>query len=164
MSDYPYSPLDRNTQSIRLCTFEWRKDGHISMNLESFDINHAQCPPWISLSYTWGSFHQYREERSEPATETEQYLIFLDGVRFHVTKNLWRALDNILLGRNEHNAHIELLKIKHFWIDAICINQADLVERSYQVSMMGLIYSRTTAVLVVIQSLPSSGRGRVFRH
>ena len=33
-----------------------------------------------------------------------------------------------------------------FWIDQICINQADLVERSAQVSMMGQIYSSTRQV------------------
>ncbi|KAF2854058.1 hypothetical protein T440DRAFT_544195, partial [Plenodomus tracheiphilus IPT5] len=113
-----------------------------------FDINHADCPPWISLSYTWGSFQKYREERSEPITQTEEYYIFLNNMQFNVTMNLWYALDNILAGRNEHNAHIEVLKIRHFWIDAICINQADLDERSHQVSMMGLIYSKTSAVLV----------------
>jgi hypothetical protein len=143
-----YSALDRKTQSIRLCSFKWRKDGHISVKLEPFDINHADCPPWISLSYTWASFRNYREEKSELVTGMEQYFMFLNDVQFEVTMNLWRALDNILAGKNEHNAHIEILKIRYFWIDAICINQTDVAERSHQVSMMGLIYSKTAAVLM----------------
>ena len=34
------------------------------------------------------------------------------------------------------------------WIDALCINQDDLVERSAQVSIMGSIYSNTSKVLI----------------
>ncbi|KAF1979876.1 HET-domain-containing protein [Bimuria novae-zelandiae CBS 107.79] len=38
------------------------------------------------------------------------------------------------------------------WIDAICINQADLEEKSTQVSMMGNIYSRAECVLIWLGS------------
>lgn len=47
-----------------------------------------------------------------------------------------------------------LLRLRHhrepraIWIDAICINQADLAERSAQVLLMQHIYSRASAVVV----------------
>jgi len=34
------------------------------------------------------------------------------------------------------------------WIDAVCINQKDLLERGPQVALMGQIYSRCTANLI----------------
>ncbi|KAK5661799.1 hypothetical protein OQA88_9901 [Cercophora sp. LCS_1] len=37
---------------------------------------------------------------------------------------------------------------KHIWIDAICINQTDLAERSQQVSIMGDIYQQCVMTLV----------------
>lgn len=43
-----------------------------------------------------------------------------------------------------------------FWIDQVCINQADLVERSAQVSMMGQIYSSTKQVGLSPQNIALS--------
>ena len=37
--------------------------------------------------------------------------------------------------------------VDYFWIDQICVNQADLEEKSTQVSLMGQIYSLTTQVV-----------------
>ena len=35
-----------------------------------------------------------------------------------------------------------------FWIDAVCINQNDIVERNHQVAQMSMIYARAWRVLV----------------
>jgi hypothetical protein len=37
---------------------------------------------------------------------------------------------------------------KHFWIDALCIDQTNIAERNHQVQMMGQIYSSSAFVLV----------------
>jgi len=42
------------------------------------------------------------------------------------------------------------------WVDAICINQSDLVEKSHQVSFMGEIYSKTTQCLIWLGEEPST--------
>jgi Heterokaryon incompatibility protein (HET) len=42
------------------------------------------------------------------------------------------------------------------WIDALCINQADLVEKSHQVNFMGKIYEHTTQVLIWIGDYSSA--------
>lgn len=39
-------------------------------------------------------------------------------------------------------------RVRCLWVDAICINQVDLVERGHQVKLMGQIYSNATQVLV----------------
>lgn len=39
------------------------------------------------------------------------------------------------------------------WIDAVCVNQSDLHEKSRQVGMMGLIYRHARATLIQLGSL-----------
>jgi hypothetical protein len=55
-----------------------------------------------------------------------------------VTANLYEALRYI---RRDSHARV-------FWIDAICINQNDVHERSWQVAMMRQVYSSATGVVV----------------
>jgi hypothetical protein len=51
---------------------------------------------------------------------------------------------NLKSGLNELRAQGFLV----LWVDALCINQKDLLERGLQVMRMGLIYSRAAEVLV----------------
>lgn len=61
----------------------------------------------------------------------------VDGLEFDVTSNLEAAL-RALRSRGH----------KKVWVDALCINQKDLTERSLQVLRMGIIYSKAKNVLV----------------
>jgi hypothetical protein len=88
--------------------------------------------PYVALSYTWGS---------GPKTVP----IYLDNSITQVTENLSVAL--------QHFEQDDLsLRI---WIDAICINQNDEVEKSQQVGMMAEIFTRASMVLVWLG--PSGG-------
>jgi len=78
-------------------------------------------PKYEALSYCWG-------DKSDPAT------IKLQDRPFEVGKNLYRALIRL---RREQEA-------RTLWIDAICINQKDILERAQQVELMGELYSITT--------------------
>ena len=60
----------------------------------------------------------------------------VDGQTVQVTTNLEAAL-RVLRAR----------RFDTLWIDAVCINQADLVERGLQVTRMGLIYSKAVEVV-----------------
>ncbi|KAE9363268.1 AAA-domain-containing protein [Stipitochalara longipes BDJ] len=91
---------------------------------------------YLALSYVWGDPLQ-REQ------------ILLDGHEFSVTRNLHRAL--LHLAESQEVA----LKGLCVWIDALCINQDDLEERSSQVKIMELIYSEAHAVCAYIGSPPS---------
>lgn len=52
-----------------------------------------------------------------------------------------------------HNLHLALLNLRSLtspltlWVDAICINQADMEERNAQVALMSFIYTRATKVV-----------------
>ncbi|KAF2189366.1 hypothetical protein K469DRAFT_524095, partial [Zopfia rhizophila CBS 207.26] len=57
---------------------------------------------------------------------------------FAVSKNLYKALKQ--LRTTSHDIF--------FWIDAICINQADMDERMHQVELVRFIFKGTEDVLV----------------
>ena len=44
------------------------------------------------------------------------------------------------------------------WIDAICINQDDILERNVQVQMMGMVYEKAKCVLIWLGEDPSNDR------
>jgi hypothetical protein len=77
------------------------------------------------LSYCW-------------QTTVQDAAILVDGRRFEVTSNLLSALRNIRKRKQKTLV----------WIDQICINQEDFVERGHQVSIMKHIYSRARTVVV----------------
>lgn len=90
----------------------------------------ASKPVYECLSYTWGD--QAADKR-----------ITINGQQFKVRKNLFNALRRL---RQE--------KPRTLWVDAICINQADVEERNAQVSLMAFIYGRATRVLVWLGQSP----------
>ncbi|KAL2068382.1 hypothetical protein VTL71DRAFT_16480 [Oculimacula yallundae] len=85
----------------------------------------ADAPPYEALSYVWGD------------PDPPDY-IMCNGHRKSVTPNLGSALKHLRFRDRD----------RLMWIDALCINQNDLVERSSQVRLMRDIYSRPWRVLV----------------
>lgn len=79
-----------------------------------------------ALSYCWGSdkIHQY---------------IYVGGQRVPIRQNLWSALRYLRYPKKETRV---------LWIDALCINQADFLERAAQVSIMAYIFQKASLVLV----------------
>jgi len=82
-------------------------------------------PEYEALSYAWGN-----------ANDT--VAIDIDGCLLPVTKNLYSALKHLQLQEQERT----------LWVDALCINQADLGERMHQVSLMASIYGQASQVIV----------------
>lgn len=80
-----------------------------------------------ALSYTWGA-----------ANDTLP--ITLNGHRFEVTRNLKRALQRL----RAFDAEMPI------WIDAICINQVDIIERMHQVQLMRYIFESPVEVIVYL--------------
>jgi hypothetical protein len=82
-----------------------------------------------ALSYVWGP-------------EKPEHEIVLDGWPCIVRDNLWHFL--------RHRRH--QIQASRLWIDALCINQTDLQERSNQVQLMGTIYRAAERTLVWLDS------------
>ena len=85
--------------------------------LHQTDLNVANPPSYETISYAWG-----------------------DG---HRTENLW-VDGNIVSAPASSIAALRRMRLRDtsrtIWLDAICINQTDELERNHQVSMMGDIY------------------------
>jgi hypothetical protein len=85
-----------------------------------------------------------REQWGSPDNKRK---ISLCGQAFEVTPNLYGALQNLRL-----RTTVDLIDYfkpsRRFWIDAVCINQEDIQERSQQVLLMWSIYSKASRVVV----------------
>ncbi|KAL8665309.1 MAG: hypothetical protein Q9202_002360 [Teloschistes flavicans] len=119
-----YSELDASVQQIRLIRLKRSQNpDDIYVELETYQID--QCPPYNALSYAWGD-------------QNKLQLIDLNGIRHAVTTDLHSALKHLR----------PQLEDQLMWIDALCINQQDVKEREFQVSLMRRIYSQAYQVTV----------------
>ncbi|OAL44115.1 hypothetical protein IQ07DRAFT_592559 [Pyrenochaeta sp. DS3sAY3a] len=94
---------------------------------ELTNVDH-ETAKYHCLSYAWGSTKVTR-------------LIRLKGVLYPVTVNLNNALQHL---REQNKDGVVL------WIDALCINQQDVGERTHQVEMMGRIYEKCQRAIVYL--------------
>ncbi|KAK3502439.1 heterokaryon incompatibility protein-domain-containing protein [Neurospora crassa] len=85
-----------------------------------------QLPFYETSSYAW------QDAGSDPETEAPQILI--DHTSFPVSASLLRALRRLRFPN----------RIRTIWIDAVCINQSDNVEKTQQVNFMRRIYASCT--------------------
>ena len=88
-------------------------------------------PPYAALSYTWGDLLLSES-------------IIVDGHSLNVTRNLKEGLDVLV----QRLYQTELL----LWVDAICINQEDAVERGSQVGIMTDIFQGSKNVWIWLGS------------
>lgn len=86
---------------------------------ELLPIDIHKAPPYLALSYTWGS-------------HTSDYAITVDGQSLVIPKNLADAIQS--MGDYVKENHLML------WADSVCINQGDVRERNHQVGLMHSIY------------------------
>jgi hypothetical protein len=144
---YQHEPLDVEKPQIRLLTFKKSSPDSsatsIFVNLATFDLE--KCPKYKALSYMWG-----------PPTPNRE--IMINGCSFRIRENLWHFLNSL---RNvtpdsagSHRFHNllehfpDFFRQGYFWIDQICIQQYDTIERNHQVRRMGQIYQGASEVLI----------------
>jgi hypothetical protein len=141
---YQYTNLDKAKDQIRLLSIHPAKDAGESINCSLAVVELAENLQYEALSYAWG----------DPA---RTHCIQLNGSHFNVTRSLGTALQ--YLRRTD--------AIRMIWIDAICINQDNITERSSQVLMMRNIYQRAWRVVVWLgnhDELTDHGLFRRFGH
>ncbi|KAL5319258.1 hypothetical protein ACEPPN_012308 [Leptodophora sp. 'Broadleaf-Isolate-01'] len=121
---FPFDPLDPSTADIRLLTIEPAAiDDPLRCTLRhvALDENlHHEA-----LSYVWGD-----ENKTLPIT--------VNNHTIQVTTNLEAALRHLRSNQ----------KGRHIWIDAVCINQSNAIEKSDQVLRMTDIYRFAKKVVV----------------
>ena len=99
--------------------------GRSTLRGEILHIDLDDNPEYATLSYVWG-------------TESDPISVECNECQIKVTQNLGEALWHIRHGS---------ISI-YLWVDALCINQDDLVEKGHQVTLVKDIYASATEVLV----------------
>ncbi|CAG7557892.1 unnamed protein product [Fusarium equiseti] len=124
-----------DNKSFRLATISLGTLPDTETQVPSVTFATHTLGPQISynaLSYTWGP------PRNVENTDDSSAIILLNGQLFEVQPNLYDALLELEATCPE----------TPIWIDALCINQSDLIERSAQVSVMNQIYGSAARVIV----------------
>jgi hypothetical protein len=122
---FVHTRLEDKPYAFRLIQLFPASDTGQEVFCELVPANLEELPKYKALSYVWGD-----------ATSTRN--IYIEGKPYPVTKNCYAALVCL-----RHQTTQMTL-----WIDAICINQGDLVERNRQVNMMINIYSEAEETLI----------------
>jgi hypothetical protein len=123
MASYIYEPLDHIRPTIRLILLEAGNEAaeiQCTLRAEQLDA----LPKYEALSYTWGDPNNLKT-------------IYLHGHAHLVRSNLECALRHL---RRPSEARV-------LWIDALCIDQSNLEERSRQVKLMRQIYNQAETVI-----------------
>ncbi|KAI8667445.1 HET domain-containing protein [Fusarium sp. Ph1] len=125
MSHFVYrelTPDERRIRLVHLLPGDSDPQVDVSCTISHVSLDHP--PPYLALSYTWGSTHR-------------NCRIFVNGASLNVTESLQVALVHL---RRQDGPLI-------LWIDALCIDQTDEVEKTEQVGQMQEIYSKATSVI-----------------
>ncbi|WQF85692.1 Putative heterokaryon incompatibility [Colletotrichum destructivum] len=123
---YTHSPLNRDRREIRLVRLRPPSNADPITAPVSLEIRHVSLDddvPYAALSYVWGD-----------AADTVP--IDIDGAPFRVTRNLHAALQQF--SRDGVDSWL--------WVDAVCIAQADLAEKSWQIDAMRDVFGGAVMV------------------
>jgi hypothetical protein len=140
---FKYRPLDPTKREIRLLHLPKKSSKQWLMTSSAFValVRHGEdpeemyrcklehvslddAPPYQALSYNWGD--------AEPTC-----LIMVNDQPSWITSNLAEAIHHLIEKQG-----------LDIWIDAICINQKDDVEKSWQVQQMQQVYEHAESVIV----------------
>ena len=121
-----FTTLSDSTAQIRLLRLDAEStENHIKAYLSTWE--RSSLPDFNAISYVCGQAFPHNA-------------VYINGHEFYVGDNCFYALKQVCL----HYPG------SYVWIDAICINQQDLEEKSAQVSAMGGIYRSALRVLACI--------------
>lgn len=116
-------PVDEDT--IRLLHLQAANTPEADIKCTLAIATLSQGLRYEAVSYSWGT----------PSTKRT---IYIEGQQVRVRENLY---DCLLRARSS-------LEVRVLWIDAICVNQADLREKGHQIHLMPKIFTNAERVLV----------------
>ncbi|KAK0719293.1 ankyrin repeat-containing domain protein [Lasiosphaeris hirsuta] len=122
---YTYKPIDLSTDAIRILRLCRGYDTD-PINCELIEIFlQDDDVPFEALSYTWGN-------------STVDVYVLINGRKKPVRRNLYTALHCLRRASED----------RWLWVDALCIDQADDLEKTHQVGQMRRIYEKADRVLI----------------
>ncbi|GKU14438.1 unnamed protein product [Fusarium langsethiae] len=136
---FSYEPFGLESPGFRLIQLERGVHSPLRCNLFQAHLDEEESIiPYEALSYVWGS-------QSTPSEIT------IDGKTMSITTSLYDALHHL---RQQDQDRI-------LWVDALCIDQSNIKERSHQVNHMGDIYRKADNVIIWLGYL--SGDAALFK-
>jgi len=125
---FQHQPLDPQSVEIRLLCVEHDSDKLQPIRLTVKHVRLADDCDFVALSYTWG-------------LESPNHDVYIrctgsEAGTYNIRQNLYDFFKEM---RREDDQ-------TWFWVDQICINQADLQEKSEQICRMSEIYSKARRV------------------
>ncbi|KAM0322533.1 hypothetical protein ACHAQA_009380 [Verticillium albo-atrum] len=132
-----YNDLKKDAREIRLLDCSTlantlQNDSMLDLKMVTHELDSVA---YHTLSYVWGD-----ASKTRPAT--------VNGEPVNITVNLHDALRHFHHTRNKK----EMEPIDYLWVDALCINQNDNIEKSHQVALMADIYAKCEAVIMWLGS------------
>lgn len=125
-----YRPIDSENGEIRLIKLlPGRYDDEIRLNLYTQNLKHG--PSYEALSYAWGTAPSLKRA-------------IINGFPVPIRESLDLGLRRLRLAD----------RCRTLWVDALCINQSDVRERSHQVQQMSWIYKSAEQVVVWLGEWP----------
>ncbi|KAI0550635.1 HET-domain-containing protein [Xylaria curta] len=127
-----YQPLEQGVRSIRVLEL---LPGVFESDLKGVlrTVALDDKPSYEALSYTWGTRTKGRTLKIRQSAKWMSR-----STELPVTDNLFGALRRLRY----------LFKPRVLWVDAVCINQEDIDERSAQVALMAEIYSNASSTAI----------------
>jgi hypothetical protein len=117
-----YKPISKQRNEFRLI----RLDCHTDAKILTLELRHGSANDQVAyhaLSYVWGDPKDMQQ-------------IIVNGQTKAVSQNLIMFLREILRQKSQF----------WLWVDSICINQADEIEKAWQVNAMSQIYGNAAQV------------------
>ncbi|CAO1598201.1 hypothetical protein XANCAGTX0491_001970 [Xanthoria calcicola] len=130
-SEYEYKPLQAS--QIRLLTITSISSDGITCDLEQSEFD--DCPIYDALSYAWGE-----QDSNRPTLHCNGRFISISPHLHSALERFYRAWEN--------DDTSDRLPCPRIWVDAVCINQNDHVEKGHQVAKMAQIYACARRVIV----------------
>ncbi|KAF9891424.1 hypothetical protein FE257_004280 [Aspergillus nanangensis] len=121
-----------------VCTWK-HPDPDIASDLYEFQTIGPRTISYEAVSYTWGS------------TQTEKTPVYIVPVMSEDSNDITPLVQELRIGENLANALRHLRygdKPRTLWVDAICINQADVSEKEGQVKRISTIFKEADQVVV----------------
>ena len=125
LDSYMYTTLDKQSSQIRVFTLLPSVSKRATLEGRLAVEQLSEKPEYEALSYVWG-------------TTPQDNIILVNDTKFLVARNLFEVLLEL-----RHST-----ESRGLWIDAICIDQANVLERTHQVNQMRSIYSAASRVLI----------------
>lgn len=138
---YRYKPL--SADEIRLLRIS-RKGPFGDYTCQVVHAPFASPPAYEAISYTWGGLPLGKD------------LLVDDGYILKVSERVVEIVQ----------ARASVMDSKFLWIDAVCINQANIDEKAVQISLMAEIYQNATQTIIWLGLSPEASACTSFinRH